>query len=70
MAQTTTIQVSTINRDALLELGKVMHQQSPAIWPEPPAFNTIVGYALARLVESEGLALFPPSSVTITASNA
>jgi hypothetical protein len=45
---TTTIQVSTRNRDALLRLGRIMQAEHPEIWTKTPSFNAIVGYALTH----------------------
>lgn len=49
MATTTTIQVSTINRDALLRLGRIMQERHPEIWSNTPSFNAVVGYALTHI---------------------
>ena len=48
MADTTTIQVSHLNRDALLALGRVMMDRHPELWSSTPSFNAVVGYALAH----------------------
>jgi len=48
---TTTIQVSHINRDALLRLGRIMQERHPELWDNTPSFNAIVGYALTHLAD-------------------
>lgn len=45
---TTTITVSTINRDALLRLGRIMQAQHPEIWDKTPSYNATIGYALTH----------------------
>jgi len=47
----TTIQVSTRNRDGLLALGRMMQADKPEIWSSTPSFNAIIGYALTHLTE-------------------
>ena len=43
---TTTIQISSTNRDLLDELGELMMEQSPSIWSGKPPLNAIVGFAV------------------------
>jgi hypothetical protein len=47
-ATTTTIQISTVNRDALLRLGRIMQAKHPAIWDRMPSYNAAIGYALTN----------------------
>jgi hypothetical protein len=46
--QDATIQISTRNRDALLELGRIMQSAHPEIWDKTPSFNATIGYALTH----------------------
>ena len=43
---TTTIQISTINRDLLDELGAVMMEKHPGLWSSKPPYNAVVGFAV------------------------
>lgn len=52
---TTTIQVSIINRDALLRLGQIMQERHPEIWSNIPSFNAVIGYALTHLTDDVDL---------------
>lgn len=46
MNETTTIQISTNNRDLLDELGEQMQRRNPEIWHSKPPYSAIVGYAV------------------------
>jgi hypothetical protein len=43
---TTTIQISTRNRDELVKLGQRMQAEHPGIWQAAPSYDQVVGYAL------------------------
>lgn len=50
----TTIQISTVNRDLLLQLGRLMQSEHPELWDRTPSFNAIVGYAVSATLQANG----------------
>jgi hypothetical protein len=51
--ESTTIQISTINRDLLDRLGEYMQMRHPELWTARPAYNAIVGYAVIVALAAE-----------------
>lgn len=60
---TTTIQISTRNRDALRALGEIMQAEHPELWgDQPPSLNATIGYALTHDLEGVREYLLPTGS--------
>ena len=49
-ATTTTIQISTRNRDTLTTIGQRMRDAQPEIWNRPPSFDQIIGWMLGQYI--------------------
>lgn len=47
----TTIQITTVNRDLLDELGEYMKEKHPGFWSGRPSYNAIVGFAVSHTLE-------------------
>lgn len=45
------IAISTVNRELLDQLGKLMRERHPDVWPGTPTYNAIIGYAVDFTLE-------------------
>ena len=65
MADTTTIQISTLNRDGLLRLGQIMQERNPEVFDRTPTFNATIGYALTHLTDDFDVSELLPTRGTV-----